>query len=410
MPMRKLLVLFAMGLTALPLFAGRKVTVEQLRQTLVGVHGQSDKKIAKQIADLELTERLSRAEFDEISKTLPGPRSRTVLLGITDASAFLDPPPSERIADPAPDEVAQRQMLVKAAQFAVEESEQLPALQGIRSTNHFQDVRVYPYSNKIEYYTPGSFRLLEHQFDDVAVAPGGDELLDQADKDLDQRMAKKPQPLMYMTIFGYQTIWGNITWGLPNLTQAGMKATGAFGPWLQAVTGDVPDAHAEWAYWERAGSGKLAVFRFQIPQESSHYTIEYYFAPNPLLSREGRQYTAEPEYHGEIAIDPASGQVVRIVVICDFAKGEPMSKASFALTYGPVEIGGETYVLPIRGVSITGFMIATHNFLFDTGEYIGDQIDHFPITSLDDFAYTDYSAYKPRVRIVPLKSLDRPAN
>lgn len=406
--MRKLLVLFAMGLAALPLFAAQKVTVEQLRQTLAGLHGKSDRKIAKQIADLELTERLSRAEYDAISKTLPGPRSRTVLLGITDASAFLDPPLSDRVADPAPDAAAQRQMLTRAAQFAEQQSEQLPALQGIRSTNHFQDVRVYPYSNKIEFYTPGSFRLIERQFDDIAAAPGGDELRDRRDKDLDQRMAHKPQPLMYMTIFGYQTEWGNITWNLPNLTQAGMKATGAFGPWLQAVTGDVPDAHAEWAYWERRGSGKLAVFRFQIPQETSHYSIEYYFAPNQLFAREGRQYTAEPGYHGEIAVDPQTGQITRIVVICDFAKGQPLSKASFAIAYGPVEIGGERYILPVSGVSVTGFLLATHTRVFDAGQYIGDQSDHFPITSLDDFVYSDYSAYKPRVRIVPLKSLVKP--
>lgn len=406
--MRKLLVLFAMGLMALPAFAAQKVSVEQLRQTLAGLHGKSDKKIAKQLSDIELTERLSRTEFDAISKTLPGPKSRTVLLGIADASAFLDPPLSERVADPAPDEARQRQMLARAAQFAAEASEQLPALQGIRRTNHFQDVRVYPYSDKIEYYTPGSFRLIEHQTDDIAYAPGGDELLDQRDKDLDQRMAHQPQPLMYMTIFGYQTIWGNITWNIPNLTQAGMKPTGAFGPWLQAVTGDVPDGRAEWAYWERAGSGKLAVFRFQIPEENSHYSVEYYFAPNPVFSREGKQYTAEPGYHGEIAIDPKSGQIARIVVIGDSRKGQPLSKASFAITYGPVEIGGERYILPIRGVSVTGFIITTHNLLFDAGASIGEQKDHFPITSLDDFTYSDYRGYKPRVRIVPLKSLDKP--
>jgi hypothetical protein len=407
--MRKLLVLFVTVLLALPLFAAQKVTVEQLRQTLAGFHSKSDKTVAKQIAGLELTERLSRPEFDQISKRLPGEKSRTALLGVVDTAVFLDPPASEMLSDPAPDGAAQRQMLMRAVQFANGQADKIPNFLAIRRTAHFQDVRVYPYSNKIEYYTPGSFRLLEHQADDIRSLAGGDEVLEQPDEDLDRRMARQPQPLMGMSNWGYHTIWGDYTWNIPNPTQAGLKPTGAFGPWLQAATGDVPDAHAEWAYWERARSGKLAVFRFRIPQESSHYTIEYYFAPNPLFSRNGRQYTADPGYHGEIAIEPATGQVARIVVICDFAKGEPMSKASIALTYGPVEIGGEGYYLPLRGVSVSGFSLATHNYLFDMGASIGEQSDHFPVTSMDDFAFSDYRIYKPRVNILPLKSLDRPS-
>lgn len=408
--MRKLLLLSLVVIFSVDLFAAQKVTVEELRQTLAGLHGQSDKKIAKKIAGLELTERLSRTEFDAISRTLPGPRTRTVLLGVADASAFLDSPSSERIADPTPDADAQRQMLMRAVRFAGDQSDQIPAFEAIRKTEHFQDVRVYPYSNKIEYYTPGSFRLIEHQTDDVRCFAGGDEMQDEPDEDQDRRGANQPQPLMYMTIFGYQTIWGNITWHVPNLTQAGLKPTGAFGPWLQAITGDVPNTHAEWVYWERAGTGRLAVFRFQIPQENSHYSIEYNFAPNPLVDQKGRQYSADPGYHGEIAIDPVSGQVARIVVICDFTKGEPMSKANIALTYEPVEIGGETYVLPVRGVSVSSFTLATHNYLFDMGASIGDQRDYFPVTSIDDFAFSHYRVYKPRIRILPLKSLDRPSN
>jgi hypothetical protein len=417
--MRKLLILCIVAASSLSMayargFEPQKVTVAQLRQTLAALHGKSDKKVATQLAEMELTERLSRAEFDEISKTLPGQGSRNALLALEDASMFLDPPASELLPDPTPDAQAQRQMLTRAAELAGDQADRIPNFLAMRSTEHFQDVRVYPYSNKIEYYTPGSFRFLEHQVDDIRCSAGGDEVLDQPDTDLDQRMERKPQPLMSMTIWGYHTVWGNYTWNLPNLTQAGMKPTGAFGPWLQAVTGDAPDGNAEWAYWEKGSSGRLAVFRFSIPSDDSHYTVQYYFAPNPVLSRNGQQYTAAPGYHGAIAIDPATGQVARIVVICDFARGEPMSRASIELEYGLVRVGVEEYLLPVRGVSISGFSVAAHNLLFDQVTNmtvsIGEQKDRFPITSLDDFAFSNYRIFKPRLRIVPLKSLDRPVN
>lgn len=396
-------------------FVPQKVTVAQLRQALAALQGKSDKKVAKQLAEMELTERLSRAEFDDISKTLPGQGSRNAILALEDASMFLDPPASEMLPDPAPDAQAQKQMLTRAAQLANDQADRIPNFLAMRSTEHFQDVRVYPYSNKIEYYTPGSFRFLEHQVDDIRCSAGGDEVLDQPDTDLDQRMERKRQPLMYFDPrFGYHTIWGNYTWDIPNLTQAGMKPMGAFGPWLQAVTGDVPDANAEWAYWEKNGSGRLAVFRFSIPRDDSHYTVQYYFAPNPVFSHQGQQYTAAPGYHGEIAIDPATGEVARIVVICDFAKGEPMSRASIELEYGRLRVGAKEYLLPVRGVSISGFSVAAHDLLFDQitntlTVSLGERRDQFPVTSLDDFAFSNYRIFTPRVRIVPLKSLSGPS-
>lgn len=418
--MRKLLVLFILAALSLSMahargFVPQKVTVEQLRQRIAALHGESDRKVARQLANLQLTERLSWADFGQISKSLRGPKSRTELLALADASAFLDPPASEMVPDPPPDAAAQRDILMRAAQLANDQADRIPNFLAIRSTEHFQDVRVYPHSNKIEYYTPGSFRLIEHQVDDIRCSAGGDEVLDQPDKDLDRRMANRREPLMYMdSVLGYHTIWSDLAWYIPQ-SSAGLKPTGAFGPWLQAVTGDVPEGKVEWGYWERAGSGRLAVFRFRIHREDSHYTIEYKFAPvfnpeDPWAVPEGRHYVAAPGYHGEIAIDPATGEVARIVVICDLSGEDALTKASIELDYGPVEIGGEHFVMPVRGVSISGFTFSARHYLFDSGRYIEAQVDKFPITSIDDLAFSAYQRYKPRLRILPLKSLDKPAN
>lgn len=419
--MRKLLLLFAIAAVSLAMAQARplppqRVSVEQLRQTLAALHGRSDSKMAKKIAALELTQRLSRAAFDEISKTLPGEKSRTALLGVADASAFLDPPASEMLPDSPPDAQAQREILKKAAQFAENQTDELPNFAAIRRTAHFQDTRIDPYSNRIFYYTPGSFRLADYQVDDIRGSAGGDEVQETPDKDLDNRLARRPHPLTGMTPWGFQTIFGDITWAIPNESPSGLKPTGAFGPWLEALTADVPEGQTAWGYWERAGSTRLAVLRFRIPQENSHYTIQYHFIPDlkdPYKFDPGREYTADPGYHGEIAIDPATGQIARILVICDFAKGDPMLKAAIELDYGPVEIDGERYFLPLRGVSSSSVSVTSNHRTPPSSVWdmnFETQTDHFRVSTVDDLSFSDYGVYKPRLRIVPLKSLARPAN
>jgi hypothetical protein len=409
--MRPSTVLLLFALLPWPTFAAQKVSVDELRQMLPSLHGKSDKKIASRIAEVELTERLSQGEFDAMSMSLPGQRSRTALLAVADASVFRDPPARQMLPDASPDARAQREILMRAVQFANEQAYKLPNFVALRKTAHFQDVKVFPYSNKIEYYTPGSFRLLDHETDDVRCSAGGDEVMEEPDRDLDKRASRQTQPLFYMTPWGYHTVWGNLTWDIPNLAPAGLRPTGAFGPWLQAITGDLPDARFDWAYWEGASSDRLAVFRFFIGAESSHYTIEYDLEPNrdnPFVSHADRKFIGTPGYHGEIAVSPVTGQVARIVVICDLEPGEALSGASIELEYGRVEMDGETYVLPVRGVSASSLSIETHHYLFDRSASIGEQSDHFPVRSLDDLTFSDYRIYKSRIRIVPLKSLEAP--
>lgn len=410
--MRKLLLMATMALSPLTIVAGQKTNIAQLRQILAASARESDKRLAAQLAGVELTNRLSSTEFNVLKITLPGQKSKAALLALADASAFLDPPASEMLPDPPPDAGARLQILTRAIEIANKQADTIPSFSAIRTTEHFQDVRTYPYSNKIEYYTPGSFRLVEEQTDDIRCSAGGDEVQDQPDRDLDKRWVRQPQPLMGMTSSGYHTIWGNLTWDIPNPTPEGLKPLGAFGPWLQAVTGDIPGSSTEWMRWERSASGRLAVFGFRIPQQESHYTIEYNFASNPQdpsISPLGEQSILGPGYHGEIAIDPGTGRVARIVVICDFPPDEPLLKANVELEYGTVEVGGSNYLLPLRGVTVTSFSLATHHYLFDMGVTLGEQSDQFTVTSVDDLAFSEYRIYKPRLKIAPLKSLNGPA-
>jgi hypothetical protein len=399
-----LAVIFSLHAIAAP----QQVTVKQLRQTLAGAKGKTDRQVATQISGLQLTERLSRDELTRLSRALPGERSKTALRAIAVASAFSDPPASGVLPDPSPDAKAQKKILTRAAKLVGKQADTLPSFLVTRTTTHFQDAEVYPYSNWIEYYTPGNLRMIDRQTDDIRCYAGGDEAREMSDEDVGRH--KESQSLNGMTPWGFQTIWGNITGAIPNPSPNALKPAGAFGPLLKTVMADIPQAQVEWGYWERTASARLAVFQFRVPQEDSHYEIAYGSSTDPASGEE--PVVATTAYHGEVAIDPATGQVARLVLICDLAPGQTISKANLELEYASVDIAGQSYLLPVRGVSASTISLAAHNYTSDSfGDgQLRDQIDHFTVTSMDDLAFMNYRIYRPRIRILPLKSLDRPSN
>jgi hypothetical protein len=100
--MRALAVLLTLAGFMLPAYGARRVTVDRLKQTLAGAHSLPDAEVARQLSDLELTERLSRAKLKGLETDLPGEKSRLALMILADTSAFLDLPAAEILAQPAP--------------------------------------------------------------------------------------------------------------------------------------------------------------------------------------------------------------------------------------------------------------------------------------------------------------------
>ena len=115
--MRKLALLLILVGMALPAFAARRVTVEQLQQVLASAPGKPDEEIARQLADLQLTERASSARLSQWKAELPGPKAWLALVALADQSAFLRPPEAEMPALPAPDLATQRQIMSSAANY-----------------------------------------------------------------------------------------------------------------------------------------------------------------------------------------------------------------------------------------------------------------------------------------------------
>ena len=70
--MRNLALLSLMAAMALPAFGAKRVTVEKLEQVLDKSSRTSDAKLAQQIYELELTERLSEGRLARLETDLPG--------------------------------------------------------------------------------------------------------------------------------------------------------------------------------------------------------------------------------------------------------------------------------------------------------------------------------------------------
>jgi len=145
--------------------------------------------------------------------------------------------------------------------------------------------------------------------------------------------------------------------------QVGYKLlfSGQFGPVLNTVVADAERNKLSWSHWEpgspqeSGASSPLAVFRYSVPRKASHSNIKVVMPGDSFPSE------SQPGYHGEIVVDPASGTILRLTLVANLNQDDPMSVANLMVEYGPVELGGQTYICPIRSVTIVTVKEADSN-------------------------------------------------
>jgi VWFA-related protein len=303
-------------------FASTRVTVDQLNRVVDSNRGKADGKIAAKLFGLELTERLSAAKLAALEAALPGPKSRQALVALADQSTFLDPPPAEIPIRPAPTIEQQRDITAKAVDYIAKTFRQLPNLIASRDTISFED-------------TPPELRT------EGLIAPSGTFI--------------PAQPLHPVSRFTRTVAYrdgAEIDETAADETNAsasgmnGLTTVGEFGPILAAVFSDLPKGNLAWSHWELASAKPVAVFRFKVPRGAAHYQVEFCCVA-------GRLFKQMPAYHGEVTIDPVDGTILRITLISDFTKSDPISKAALMVEYGAVELGNKTFICPVKSISIT---------------------------------------------------------
>jgi hypothetical protein len=65
-----------------------------------------------------------------------------------------------------------------------------------------------------------------------------------------------------------------------------------------------------------------------------------------------------PGYHGEIAIDPATGTILRLSLIADLTGPYQSLQNAIEVEYAPVEIGDRAYICPMHSVAFSKVPVA----------------------------------------------------
>jgi hypothetical protein len=271
--------------------AGRPINGEQLEQMLAAGSRQPDQKLAKQLYELELTDRLSAVRRARCESDLPGPEARRALRALADQSSFLDPPATEAPVISEPDSEFQRRMIALSVDYISKTIHQLPNLYATKVTSSFQ-------------HNLKGKKLLRWVSTESAIVRYRDG----------------------------QEISGSSEF---QAGASGVITAGEFGPILYAVQQDAAQGDLTWSHWEQGVGAPEAVFRYAVVAGKSHYSVNGQF----------------PGYHGEITVDPSNGTILRLVLRADPIVSLPFQRADFVIEYGPVELGGKTYTCPLKGVA-----------------------------------------------------------
>ena len=240
---------------------------------------------------------------------------------LADLSAFLDLPAAEVPATAAPDDAAQRQMMALTMKFTGKTISGLPNFFATRDTIIYED-------------TPQSYRA------DMSAVPY---------RPL-HAVGRSSDTVLYRD--GREAVDSVAPKGEKSEPAAqGLTTTGVFGPILGRVLVDTAQGgKLVWSHWESGDGGPRAVFRYTVPREKSHYQVEYCCVFSDNGAHVFQQFSS---YHGLIAIDPNNGAILRVTLEANLKPSDPLVRSDILVEYSPVEIGGKTYICPVKSASIS---------------------------------------------------------
>ncbi len=387
--MRRLAQTLMLVLAAQPVLAAKRVELSNLEQQLRAESAKPDAEAAYHIGDLELSERLSWTRFTELERLLPGDKSRQALRAIADESQFQPAPASEIPAKATPDLAEQKRIVGLVVGYLRNAIPQLPNFQATRLTEQFEDTPLIqmPEGGFVPY------EPLHHlSANTVSVTYQDGRETVQAEMRADNRKATE----------------GLTTWGV-------------FGPILGMVFVDAAQSKLSWGHWEQDAGGALAVFQYEVPAGKSHYELNYCcVVGQPGVTTGGiemsplaghiqvggattatavnlRAFRKLVGYHGEIAVDPGTGAIRRLSLIADIKQGEPVVKANILVEYGAVQIGGKTYICPIRSVSASLAQSVQVNQHYNIP--LANQIQPLK-NAVSDEEFRDYHVFRAEMRVL----------
>jgi hypothetical protein len=324
--------------------------------------------------------------------TFQGGHAREALVAVVDASAFLKPPEAEILSAPPPDSAQVKQILQRAIEYASKTVLRMPNFTALRSTTEFEltteaqmdtqfhmtQLNLPKHTKRAAYHVLGPAKLdglpdaklfWMGSLAQVVTSRGGIEVADSSGGDAAQSDESSKQA-------------SNQT---SNQASFDLISTGEFGPMLAIVLGDAYRSKITWDHWEQNSNGRLAIFRYNVPSDKSRFGVQF------TTDNQSPEY---PAYHGEIAVEPASGSVYRTTIMASTSGSGFVSESSVMVEFGPAQIAGISYICPLRGVTIARY--------FDPFEYNRQDRSPTPYrTSINDVSFTEFHVFRSESRVLP---------
>ena len=345
--------------------ANQRVAVQELQALLEANSGESDAELAQRITGLELTERLEGARLSSMLASIRGRKARNALIALSDLASFL---PAASLANakdlppPTPDE--QEHILIQAQEYLKSTITRFPDFIATRRSARYQEItKIDRSSTKIEFEP---MHLLDDSEEQVIYRQGREIVDAEAGK-----RSKRSSHDSELTTYG------------------------VFGPSLQIMREIVSDSSlVTWSHWEQDSNGRRAVFTYSIPSSRSLYQVKACCLPDG----DGRgDIEVLPGHHGEIAIDTATGAIFRLSALADLKGFLPILKSDLMIAFGPVNVGGETYICPVKSVTVFA-----GRSTWERAEWGWAYFTYGPSeTKLNDFEFTNYHIFRSSSRVLP---------
>jgi VWFA-related protein len=281
--------------------------------------GGADQDIARKLASIELSERLTENTLAALHVSALGPKTQEVLEILTYTSEFLDLPREELILEPTPTRLAQSAILAKARAYTRRYARNLPDVICTAVIRRLDDDPSTP--------APEIWNRL--RLSDVIVG------------ELSLSGGKESYRLQRVT-------------GGTGKADVGLSTSGEFGNIIEALfLLGTPDTF-QWRRSEMLHGRRVDVFAYSIHSEHSRFTLST--GGKPILGPDGRQLpsSVRAAYDGELFIDPTTGAILRVTRrAVRLPPGFPIRRMETVVEFESVDIGGAFHVLPVKSITLS---------------------------------------------------------
>jgi hypothetical protein len=348
--MLRYICLFLFFLLPFEALAAKKITVQELKDTLQSLkeNKKNDEEVATRLKEIDLSEELTRPALDTLVPYIPGPLSQEQINVLEGRSSLLAPPPVDLPATPSPDAGAQTAILAKAVEYANKIYMQNPHLTAFKTIARYQDgvesIRTNSGTNSNmanigrSWEMPNMFmRFTGSHADSI-----------ETDKGVEQIPVARTK----------------VPWGIN-----GQVSEGGPGLALSTILQEAFDGgKLNWLRWESIAGKPFAVFSYSVDKKKSQYVVHYCCFPvtqdtgrmgyegtgtNFQTGTDWKDFKATVPYRGEFFIDPASGTIVRLITQAILKPTDFVHQEDIRIDFAPVFIDGRAFIVPVDSFILT---------------------------------------------------------